>query len=89
VAEDLVGGLGQDEGLAAFGPAVDEGAGGRDDVFDRGDGAAPDRLSGDDPRDFDLVKPAARGEGEAQLDAWMLGQERVPVSTAAAAAALR
>ena len=36
MAEDLVGNLGQDEGLAAFLPAVDEGADDRDDVFDRG-----------------------------------------------------
>jgi hypothetical protein len=32
--------VGPDGGLAAFVPAVDEGADGRDEVFDRGEGAA-------------------------------------------------
>ncbi len=50
LGEDFVGGLGPDERLAAFIPPVDEGADGCDQVLDGGEGAAADRLPGDDPK---------------------------------------
>jgi len=47
VVEEVVGGLGPDEGLAAFIPAVDERADGGDQVFDAAEAAAADGLAGD------------------------------------------
>ena len=50
VVEEVVGGLGPDEGVAAFVPAVDERADRGDQVFDAAEAAAADGLAGDDRR---------------------------------------
>jgi hypothetical protein len=47
--ENLVGGLGPDEGVAAVLPAVDEGTDLDHQLADRGEGAAVDGLAFDDP----------------------------------------
>jgi len=52
--EDFVDGLGPDERLAAFVPGVDVGLDRGDEILDAGEGAAADRLSGDDAEE-DLV----------------------------------
>jgi hypothetical protein len=46
VGQDLVGGLGPGEGVAAFVPAVDEGADRVDQVADRGEAARGGWLGG-------------------------------------------
>ena len=49
--------------MAAFAPGVDEGLDGCDEVFDAGEGAASDRLAGDDAEeDLDHVPPGARSQ---------------------------
>jgi len=68
VVEKVVGGLGPGEGAAAVVPAVDEAFDGGDEVLDRGEGAAADGLSGDDPEeDLDQIEPGSerRPEGKA------------------------
>ena len=45
--EDFVGGLGPGEGLTSLVPAVDVGLDSSDEVFDRGEGAAADGLTGE------------------------------------------
>lgn len=56
--QDLVGGLGPDERLAAFVVAVDKGADRGDEVPDGVKGAAADRLAGDDREEhLDQVQP--------------------------------
>ena len=78
LGEDLVGGLGPDEGMAAFVPAVDEGADRGDEVLDRGEGSASDGLVGDDAEeDLDQVEPRPRGGGEVQCDAGVLASQAV------------
>jgi len=51
VGQDLVSGLGPDEGVAAFVPAVDEAADRGDEFLDAGEGSAADGLTGDDPEE--------------------------------------
>jgi hypothetical protein len=73
--EDLVGGLGPAERLAALVPAITESADRLHQLSDAGEGAAADGLAGDDPKeDLDQVQPARRGRSEMQLDAGMFGQ---------------
>ena len=48
MGEDLIGGLGPGERLAAVVPAVDEPADGGGELADRVEGAAADGLAGDD-----------------------------------------
>jgi hypothetical protein len=56
--EDLVGGLGPDERLAAVVPAVDEGTDLDHQLADGGEGAAVDGLAFDDPEpDLDEIEP--------------------------------
>ena len=58
--QDLVGGLGPDEGPAAVVVAVDEGADRGDELLDVVEGSAADGLAGDDPEeDLDEVQPGA------------------------------
>ena len=62
VVEEVVGGLGPDEGAAAFVPAVDECADGGDQVFDAAEAAEADGLAGADrEEDLDRVRPRAAG----------------------------
>src|SRR3954471_23135069 len=69
VVEDVVGGLGPGEGLAAVVPAVDESADGGGEVFDAAVAAAADGLAGDDAEeDLDHVQPGAGRRGEVQGD---------------------
>jgi hypothetical protein len=78
VRQDLVGGLGPDEWVAALVPAVDEAADRTDEFLDAGEGASADRLSGDDPEEhLDQVEPGAGGRGEVQRDPRVLGQPGV------------
>jgi hypothetical protein len=51
LGQDLIGGLGPGEGVGAFCPAVDVGLDRDDQVGERGEGAAADRLPGDDPEE--------------------------------------
>src|SRR5664279_3791471 len=75
--EDVVGGFGPDEGFAAVVPAVDERFDGGDEVFHRGEGAAADRLPGDDPEeDLHHVQPRAGGRGEVHRDPRVCGPAR-------------
>ena len=58
VVEEVVGGLGPDERVAAFVPAVDERTDGGDQLFDAAEAAAADGLAGDDrEEDLDQVQP--------------------------------
>ena len=67
--EDLVGGFGPDEGLAAVVPAVDEGSDFDHQVADRGVSAAVDGLAFDDAEpDLDQVQPRSRRGGEVDVD---------------------
>jgi hypothetical protein len=60
VGEDLVGGLGPDEGVAALVPALDEGADRGDEFLDAVKGSAADCLLGDDAEeDLDQVQPSS------------------------------
>jgi hypothetical protein len=54
LGEDLVRVLGPGDRPGVFVPAVDERADGGGEFFDRGEGAAPDGLAGDDGEE-DLV----------------------------------
>jgi hypothetical protein len=51
VVQEVVEGLGPGERVAAVVPAVDKAFDGGDEVLDRGEGAAADGLSGDDPEE--------------------------------------
>lgn len=56
--EDLFGGGGPAKGLGVGVPGVDEIAYASDQVVDRGEGAAPNGLAGQDSKpDLDLVQP--------------------------------
>jgi hypothetical protein len=69
LGNDLVGGFGPGEGLAAFVPAVDVGLDRGDEVLDRGERAAADGLAGDDAEeDLHHVQPGPRCRGEVQRD---------------------
>src|SRR6516164_11047038 len=71
--EYLVGGLGPGERMTAVVPAVDEGLDGGDEVGDRGEAAAADRLPGDDrEEDLDHVEPGPRCRREVQGDPGVL-----------------
>jgi len=80
VADDLVGVFGPGERVGVFVPAVDVGPDGGLEVLDGVEGAAADRLAGDDPEeDLHHVQPAAAGRGEVQLDPGVLGQPGLDV----------
>lgn len=73
--EDLVGGFGPRERLAAVVVGVDVLADGVGEVGDRGEGAAAYGLAGDDAEeDLDQVEPGSRGRGEVQGDPGVLGE---------------
>src|SRR5689334_13448069 len=83
VVEEVVGGLGPDEPVAAVVPAVDEPADGGDQVFDARVAAAADRMSGDDREEhLDQVQPGPPRRGEVQRD------PRIPASHARTAGCL-
>ncbi len=67
MGQDLVGGLGPDERVAAVVPAVDERADRGDEFLDAGEGSASDGLASDDPEEhLDQVQPRPRRRGEVQ-----------------------
>jgi hypothetical protein len=70
LGEDLFGGLGPDQGLAAVVPAVDEGADLDHQVADRGKGAAVDGLTLDDLDDAEphLKEVQSRSGGRGEVD---------------------
>lgn len=73
--EDLVGGLGPDEGMAAVVSAVDEGPDLGVEVPDRAVGAAVDGLAFDHREsDLDQVHPGGAGRGEVADDPRVRGQ---------------
>lgn len=68
--EDLVGGLGPGEWVAALVPAVDEGADLGVEVLDGGeDSSADGRTVDDGEEDLDHVEPGGAGGGEVDVDA--------------------
>ena len=68
--EDLVGGLGPGEWVAALVPAVDEGADLGVEVLDGGeDSSADGRTVDDGQEDLDHVEPGGAGGGEVDVDA--------------------
>jgi hypothetical protein len=70
LCQDLVGGLGPDEVLAAVVPTVDEGPDLDHEVSDGGKRATVDGLAFDDGEpDLDQVQPGSRRRGEVHLDA--------------------
>jgi transaldolase len=75
--EDLVGGLGPDEGMPATVPAVDECFDLDCQVAHGGEAAAPDGLAFDDGEpDLDQVQPGAGGGGEVEVDPRVRRQPR-------------
>src|SRR6188472_4479923 len=77
VVEEVVGGLGPDERVAAFVPALNEPFDGGDQLFDAAEAAAADGLAGDDrEEDLDQVQPRPRGRGEMQRDPRVARQPR-------------
>jgi len=78
VADDLVGAFGPGEWVGAFVPAVDVGPDGGLEVLDGVEGAAADRLAGDDPEE-DPPCSAAAGRDEVQLDSEVPGQPGLDV----------
>src|SRR6266568_3734097 len=84
--EYLVGGLGPGEGVAAVVPPVDEVLDGGDEVLDRGEAAAADRLPGDD-REEDLheIQPRSGRGREVQGDPGVPGQPGTHVRVGAGA----
>src|SRR5437660_12288833 len=73
--EYLVGGLGPGEGVAAVVPPGDEGLDGGDQVGDRGEAAAADRLPGDDREEhLNEIQPRPRRRREVQRDPGVLVQ---------------
>ena len=73
--QDLLGGLGPDEGVAAVAPAVDERADVGVELADGAKGAAVDGLALDDAGPgLDQVQPRAAGRVVVHLDPGVLGQ---------------
>jgi len=73
--EDLVGGFGSDERLAAFAPGVDVGLDGGDEHRHAGEGAAAACLAGDDAEeDLDHAQLGPAGRGEVHRDPRVLRQ---------------
>src|SRR5260370_39660541 len=67
--EDFVAGLGPGEGLAAVVPALDVGLDRGDEIFDRREGAAADRLAGGGRAEELHGQPWPLGGGVVQRDA--------------------
>jgi len=75
MVEQVVGGLGPDERVAALVPTVDERTDRSDQVFDAAEAAATDGLAGDDREEhLDQVQPRPRGRREVQGDPRVAGQ---------------